>query len=167
MSRRAQVVLGGTLAVALLVALATRSGHDPSSASRSHGPRAGADAVVASSPAAQHQRVTRPAARLVRARAQARRFLRAFLIYETRGLGPGVRAAFRATAIWSLQRMLGAEPRPRPGVARGRVASLRLFGPVRGRIKASAIVARRAGRSLFEFVLAQSATGWRVREIYP
>jgi hypothetical protein len=63
--------------------------------------------------------------------------------------------------------MLGAEPRPRPGVARGRVASLRLFGPVRGRIKASAIVARRAGRSLFEFVLAQSATGWRVREIYP
>jgi hypothetical protein len=167
MSKRAQVVLGGTLAIAFLVAVATRSGNDWSPASRSHGLRAGADSVVVQSAEPQPERVAWAGGRRVRARAQARRFLRGLLTYEVGGLGPDVRAAFRATATQSLQRMLVAGPRPGPARARARVVSLRFFGPVRGRIKASAIVARRAERSLFEFVLGQSPTGWRVQELYP
>jgi hypothetical protein len=167
MSKRARVVLGGTLAIAFLVAVAARSANDSSPASRSHAPRSDTDSVVVQSPAPQHQPVTRPAARRVRARAQARRFMRGLLTYEVRGVGAGVRAAFRAAATQSLQEMLGSGPRPGPARTRGRVVSLRLFGPVHCRIKASAIVARRAGRSLFEFVLAKGPTGWRVQELYP
>jgi hypothetical protein len=167
MSKRAQVVLGATIAIAVLVAITTRSGNDSSPASSSHARRSGTDSVVAQSSVPQAEPVMRPAARGVRARAQARRFLHAFLIYEVKGVGPAVRAAFRATATWSLQRMLGAGPRPGAARSQGRVVSLRLFGPARGRIKASAIIVRKGGRSLFEFVLDHGPTRWRVREIYP
>jgi hypothetical protein len=101
-------------------------------------------------------------------RAQARRFLDAFLTYEVRGTTPRVRAAFTATAAARLRRYLGAFPRRPPRRrSRARVASLQRYRLTRDQAKASAIVDRGRPPTLLEFRLVRSGGQWRVSELFP
>jgi hypothetical protein len=157
-------------AVALLLAAAcvmiTRTGGP----ARRHADAPARQPVV-SAAAAADRRVAgagrRPSS-LARARRQSRRFIGAFLRYEARGLDDRVRGAFAISATRDVRADLAADAVRGSGKrGRAQLRWLRLFGPVDGRFKASALLDRGGQRSLFEFALAERGGNWRVSELYP
>jgi hypothetical protein len=102
------------------------------------------------------------------ARRTAHRFVRAFLAYERGGANSSVRALFARTASPRVRRYLASAP-PREGdeMPRGLIRSLRLYGPKRGGVKASALLRYGRRSSLFEFLLERRMGRWQVMELYP
>lgn len=108
---------------------------------------------------------------LERAEPAARRFLAAYLRYQTGKADRRVRRRLRAAADAGLARFLLAQP-PRPPTdaraARGRLERLDLYGPFSGRVKATALVEYAAGDAgLIEFALTEHDGRWRVVELAP
>jgi hypothetical protein len=82
-------------------------------------------------------------------------------------VGRRERAELAATATPRVRDYLVAEA-PRGSARRARLAALRIYGPLDGEMKASALLAYGGrGRNLFEFVLARRGRAWRVTELYP
>ena len=101
------------------------------------------------------------------ARRQARRFLHAFLRYQTGRASGHEFAALGATTTPRVRDYLLAEA-PRGNTRRARLAALHIYGPRAGQMKASAELAYGGhGRKLFEFVVARRGQAWRVAELYP
>ena len=104
------------------------------------------------------------------ARRTALRFIRTLLRYQTGAPTGSWLPVFHETAAPRLARELSTHP-PRHVTDRrareGRVSSLEVYGPERGRIRASALVAYgNASRSLLDLDLRRRAAGWRVVALY-
>ena len=105
------------------------------------------------------------------ARDAALTFVRALLSYQAGEPRRAWLSAFQAVATASLAHELSRRP-PRPPEdgrdPEGRIVSLEVYGPERGRIRASALVAYgNASRSLLDLDLRRRAAGWRVVALYP
>jgi hypothetical protein len=112
------------------------------------------------------------AARRQRARARgvARRFLRAFLRYQSGQLDPATRRAVRRAATGPLARRLLRRP-PRPTSSQppaGRLGRVAVVGPFAGQLKAVARIAYPAvGESLLELALEERDRRLLVTRLYP
>jgi hypothetical protein len=84
-------------------------------------------------------------------------------------MGSAVRAGLTQAASAGLRRELLARPaRAWARVAPGTVRGLALYGPLFGRLKASALIARPGqSRSLLELGLRRRPVGWSVVSVAP
>ena len=104
------------------------------------------------------------------ARDAALTFVRALLSYQAGTPRRAWLSAFQAVATAPLARELSRRPPRPPDDGRdpeGRIVSLEVYGPERGRIRASALVAYgNASRSLLDLDLRRRAGRWRVVALY-
>jgi hypothetical protein len=105
---------------------------------------------------------------LAQARGTARAFMRAFLRYQRGDFVSRIAVVLRNFASASIRRsLIAAPPRIARRVRRTRTRSFRLWGPRRGKLKASVLLVAGGQSSLFEFLLERRNGRWRVAEIYP
>jgi hypothetical protein len=127
-----------------------------------------ASGLVAAKPLAGRETNAPDHGSLTQARETARLFARTFLRYQRGAPNSRTRTLLARTASARVRRyLISAPPRLTGDAARASVRSLRLYGPRRGRVKASALLAYRGRRSLFEFLLERGEDGWRVTELHP
>jgi hypothetical protein len=161
----ATAFVGG--AATLVIALEAR----PRGEVRQQAPRSAA--VVAGGSDAQKHVGARPGAptdrsSLAEARETARLFVRAFLSYQRGDTSSHIAMPLARTASAPVRRYLGSAAPRLPGTVHpASVRALRLYGPQRGSVKASALLAYGRRTRLFEFVLEREERGWRVTELYP
>lgn len=154
-------------ALALAVALGPRGRDLPPLRSESRLPAGGSASIADAGSGGDGRRSRGRNLSRGAARRQARRFLDAFLRYQSGQAGRRERAELDATATPRVRDYLLPET-PRGSARRARLAALRIYGPRAGRVKASAALAYGArGSDLFEFVLARRGRAWRVSELYP
>jgi hypothetical protein len=100
----------------------------------------------------------------------ARHFIAVFARYQAGRVDKTTVVRLRALATSELAAYLLAQPPRRSTRTRGhpRIARLDLTGPLRGRVKAAALLTYGDRRtSLFEVAIEHSGSGWRVAELYP
>ena len=100
----------------------------------------------------------------------ARRFIAVFARYQASRVDSMTVARLHALATPELATYLLAQPPRRDSRTRGlpRIARLDLTGPMRGRVKAAALLTYGDQRtSLFEVAVEHTGRGWRVAELYP
>ena len=104
------------------------------------------------------------------ARAVARRFVGALLRYQSGAPPTSWRRRLEGTATRRLARELARRPPRPPDVGpppRGRVQALEVYGPVRGRVRASAVLDYGdATPGLIDLELRRAGRRWRVVALY-
>jgi hypothetical protein len=180
---RRRAFLLASLAVAVAAALSTLFLSPPKESTRPSGepqaPAAQSDArpvLPPRVPAQAPPRATEPPnprsgrrdARV--AEIQARRFLMAFIRYQRGRVDAATRRTLIATASPRLVRQLrDRPPRDADRAQPARLARIAIYGPWRGRVKATAVLAYHGASdpSLLEFALQRGRGEWRVVELYP
>lgn len=99
-------------------------------------------------------------------RLDARRFLAAFLKYETGRLGPATRRTLRATATSALARALGNPPRTSEAHPRARVVSLELAQePSAASVVYLAVLDRAGQRTPLTLTVIRTGRRWVVADL--